>query len=160
MTQAALASLESFIAAVLADPDDEVGISLHELANSPKGSGPAMLAEACVLLDEVGRGVAAGDAGPDKAIVYLKFRLPGSKDLMVWDERIWNRLNADGASIEVSKRGEAFYWGVWESHHETVRLPLDAYSHLQAIFRRHKGSYDGKPWRKYDNEIFVFAPPA
>jgi len=54
--------------------------------------------------------------------------------------------------------GSVFYSGVWESHHKTVEIPVDARTRYTAIFRSCKGFYDGEAWDEYENEIYVFAP--
>ena len=48
--------------------------------------------------------------------------------------------------MELTKKGSVFYWGVCESHHETVQVPITAGERFTAIFRRYKGFYDGEPW--------------
>ena len=89
---------------------------------------------------------------------YVKFRLESTDALKAWDPAIWAEIDGDRACIEISKDGNAFYWGAWESHHETVAIPASGCEAYKAIFRRYKGFYDGEPWDQYANEIYVFAP--
>jgi hypothetical protein len=155
-------SIEAWIEAALSEPDDEVsGIELYELTASPAGAiGIGLLEASCGLLDTVRGAVRSHGIKPGSLIPYLKFRLPETRDLPEWNSTFWGDIRGDNACVELNKRGEVFYWGVWESHHETVQLPIADFPQYTAIFRQHKGNYDGKPWKKFGNEIYVFAQPA
>jgi hypothetical protein len=99
------------------------------------------------------------NAMSEARIPYVRFHLPSTKKLKKWNPGIWDTICGDRARVELTNDGQIFYGPVWESHHETLTLPLTAWPQYKAIFRRSKGFYDGEPWDKFKNEIFVFADP-
>lgn len=154
-------SVGTWITGALTGPDRGFqGIEFYELSDAPVSMvGLALLEASCALLDTVRAAVRGCGAESGTLIPYIKFRLADSEKLLEWTAEIWGAIRGDRACLELTFDGRVFYWGVWESHHQTLSLPTDAGSRYVAIFRRHKGFYDGEPWEQYDNEIFVFARP-
>lgn len=154
-------ALDIWVRRAIADTEGPfTGIEFYELSDAPiSSSGLALLDTSCALLTGVHEAMRGLNALSEARIPYVKFYLPATKKLSKWTPRIWGRLCGDRAALEIANDGHVFYGPVWESHHETLVLPLTAWPQYKAIFRRFKGFYDGEPWDDFMNEIYVFSDP-
>lgn len=136
------------------------GIEFYELTDGPIAArGLALLRPSCKLLDAVRADIGSHGVASAEVIPYVNFRLPSTARLLEWRPNMWGDISGGDARIELTWNGALFYWGVFESYHKTVEVPVDTGSHYAAIFHCHRGFYENEPWAEYENEIYIFAPP-
>ena len=131
--------------------DRSYGIEFYELlgALTTKKGRPLVVA-ACALLDEVRKAIVKKGRNPEHVVPYVKLRLPSTDMLLSWSAELGAKLSGESAAVEIVNDGCVFYWGVWESHHETISIVDDP--KYRAIFRRHKGFYNSRPWDRYETK--------
>lgn len=146
--------VETWFEDSLADDSEWLGIEFWETSDAPVGNGGVELISAsCVQLEKLCDYLCERGYDLDRVIPYVRFRLPDSDELLSWTPAVWQQISAKNAAFEIVKDGAVFYWGVFESHHET--LPVPGNSSFCAIFRRSKGFDDGEPWSAFQNELLI-----
>jgi hypothetical protein len=158
MVHYAKVPLQGWVEHALADDSRWLGIEFYELSDAPAGRGIELLASSCALLDEARHLIARHGCDTKLVVPYIKFRLSSTAALLDWRPDMWQRVSGEHAAIELVKDGSVFYWGVWESHHLTIRLVERP--EYRAIFRQHKGVYESEIWEEYESEILVVAGDA
>lgn len=135
-----------------------IGAEFFELTNAPsQARGISLLDASCAMLEHVAVMMRESKDDANDLIPYVNFKLPDTPDLASWRADMWDALSGDAAWLIVDTN--VFGWSEWESHHQTMRLPIDDYPRYHAIFRRFKGVTDGRPWDEYSNELYLFALP-
>lgn len=144
-------SLDAWLADSLASSDDWLGISFWELRDGPneKSAGRDLIRESLHLLK-----AALAILGPVanvRVFPYVEYCLPPTDSLQMWRDELLDLPGWGDNSLNLSKDGQPFFWGVTERYTRRARCATIDATEFFALYT----SYTGSAWEGYENSLFI-----